>query len=63
MNVPPCKGCDERSSTCHGTCERYKQFVEVNEKIKENKTRDDFVRFYNIERYNKIMKKLRRNRK
>lgn len=23
----PCKDCKDRSSTCHGSCERYKEFT------------------------------------
>lgn len=39
--ICPCKGCDERTVTCHGTCEKYlawrKDLDEKNRKICEAK--------------------------
>lgn len=32
--VCPCKGCSERTETCHGACERYNEY-----RIKERKYR------------------------
>lgn len=29
-----CLGCQDRTETCHGTCERYKEFQEENKKKK-----------------------------
>lgn len=36
-NTPiPCKpGCPERSETCHGWCEKYKEFCEKNDDMRE----------------------------
>ena len=31
----PCKGCQERTDTCHGTCEKYKSWKAEHEKKKE----------------------------
>lgn len=35
-----CYGCQERSSTCHGACERYERFMDqansVNDKLSKN---------------------------
>lgn len=33
----PCRGCTERYEKCHGSCERYKEFLKRNEEIKSNK--------------------------
>ena len=29
--MSPCKGCEERSAECHGTCERYAEYRAVHE--------------------------------
>lgn len=34
----PCLGCEHRTTTCHGTCEKYLQYYE--ECRKENKARE-----------------------
>ncbi len=40
----PCRGCTDRSIYCHGTCEKYKDFLQVVADIrdarKEQKDRD-----------------------
>ena len=35
--VAPCKGCEERKVGCHGSCERYAEFVRLNELRKKGK--------------------------
>lgn len=30
-----CKNCKERQIGCHSTCERYKEFCEKNDKLKD----------------------------
>lgn len=32
--ICPCYGCIERRFKCHGTCYKYKDYVEANEKFK-----------------------------
>lgn len=32
--VVPCRGCEDRKIGCHSACERYKEFVSENEKLK-----------------------------
>ena len=48
--MPPCKGCEERSLGCHGKCERYKiwkkELDEKNQKVL--KARHDA---YELDRY------------
>lgn len=38
----PCRGCKERSERCHGSCERYKAWLVINEerKAEEKKMRE-----------------------
>lgn len=37
MILAPCKGCEERKVGCHGSCERYAEFVRLNELRKKGK--------------------------
>ena len=37
----PCRGCPDRTITCHGFCERYRDWREVFEKEKEWKRRQN----------------------
>lgn len=32
--VVPCRGCEDRKVGCHSQCDRYKEFVSENEKLK-----------------------------
>ena len=34
---PPCHGCNIRSPTCHGTCEKYKAFAAEIEQRREKR--------------------------
>lgn len=34
--LAPCKDCKDREIGCHSKCERYKEFVEENEKLKKH---------------------------
>lgn len=36
----PCRNCKDRKVGCHSTCERYKEFTEINEKRKEEIRQD-----------------------
>lgn len=49
MNRPkvPCRGCEERTVTCHADCPRYKTFVQENAAYSaEGRTaRDNYLRF------------------
>lgn len=33
---PPCKGCEDRSMSCHSTCEKYLDFKKLNDEIRKN---------------------------
>lgn len=45
MILCPCRDCNNRSATCHGTCEKYKEWSVENEK-----TRDKVHRMINLQR-------------
>ena len=50
--ISPCYGCTAdtgRSPTCHGVCEKYHIFLEKNEKVKENRKKDNFYVSVDIE--------------
>ena len=39
--VSPCKGCEDRSPKCHGTCEKYLEFTEkLNQEKEERRIRN-----------------------
>lgn len=40
MNNNTCKDCVERVVGCHATCEKYKEFVAENERLKQLKRQD-----------------------
>ena len=42
-NKAPCRDCKDREIGCHSTCERYKEFTEVNERRKEEIRKDKEV--------------------
>ena len=33
-NVCPCKGCEDRTVTCHGVCKRYKDWKAAEEELR-----------------------------
>ena len=35
--MAPCKGCQERQIGCHAKCEKYAEYIKVNETIKKRK--------------------------
>lgn len=35
MKKNPCKGCTDRTVTCHGVCRRYQEWQDENEKVKQ----------------------------
>ena len=41
-NPPPCLNCSERHTLCHDTCNKYKQYKEIN--IEVSKARNEFKR-------------------
>ena len=52
----PCKNCAERSIRCHSTCDKYREFAEENNRMRENKYRENEIITYNIEKYNKAVR-------
>lgn len=40
MNNNTCKDCTERQVGCHAKCEKYKEFVAENERLKQLKRQD-----------------------
>lgn len=40
MNNNTCKDCVERVVGCHSTCEKYKEFIAENERLKQLKRQD-----------------------
>lgn len=51
-NKVPCRNCKDRVLGCHSTCERYKEFAEINEQRKEEIRKDKEVNNV-IKGYNK----------
>lgn len=51
--VCPCLKCETRKPGCHGYCERYREWAQIqktrNEKIQQAKAREDDARNYAIE--------------
>lgn len=35
LNNAPCYGCQEHSEKCHGSCKKYKEWVDLNEERKK----------------------------
>lgn len=66
MNVEcPCYQCDEREVGCHGKCDAYKEYTELNETHKQNvrdgMKNDKSYNEYAIKNFRKLKK--RRGRK
>ena len=64
----PCKQtCEERSSTCHGTCERYAKYAKNREEYREfvraQKASDRDFRGYMNEQSRKVKRELRHSRR
>lgn len=38
MEKAPCLGCKDRQLGCHSKCGKYQRFVELNEKIKKERS-------------------------
>lgn len=32
----PCKGCNDRTDSCHGTCEAYAEWTETRQRLKDD---------------------------
>ena len=60
--TPPCKGCEERTAECHGTCERYGAWAEERQRVNEQKNKEKKLREYYIELGHKIRKRGRDER-
>lgn len=41
QNNPPCHKCPERAAECHTTCERYKEYADKQEQIRQNRYKDN----------------------
>lgn len=50
-NKAPCLNCKDRVLGCHSTCERYKEFTEINERrkgeIRKDKEVNNIINGYN----------------
>ena len=46
MMIAPCKGCENRDIGCHGTCNKYKFYYDLNEARKRKKSIDDIPNSY-----------------
>ena len=41
MELPPCKGCQDRHTACHGSCDRYKEWKQRLDEL--NKARREYA--------------------
>lgn len=62
-NNSPCKGCTERTPTCHGSCERYSKFRRELDEIKAIKNAENDYRGYIEDAVIKSRKRTHRKKK
>ena len=63
--VVPCRECDRRTVTCHGSCEEYRQFrAEQDAYAEETRTvRSNYLRFpTKVHAIERAYKRMRRNK-
>ena len=63
MKDPPCKDCTERSATCHGTCEAYKEFRQYRDEYNKTKAAASEAVAYFRESASKQAQKARRRKR
>jgi len=56
INECPCRFCEKRSSSCHGSCEEYLDWADENAKIRKRKNESARI---NILAYNEKRRKKR----
>lgn len=66
INTSPCKGCEDRTITCHSECDKYIDFKNKNEEIKTNKRLEELRPYYrkpigNSKYLNEWKKKIKEN--
>lgn len=59
---PPCYKCPDRTAGCHAECGRYKEYAEQNAEAREKRYRENSVVQYNIEKFNRALRKKRKKR-
>ena len=62
-NNSPCKGCTERTATCHGSCERYSKFRRGLDEVNAIKYAYNDYRGYVNNVVNKNRKRNHKNKK
>ena len=64
-NVPnfPCRGCTNRKSGCHDTCESYQKVKDEYEEFKHKKRVDDVLGTYKCSLKIKAMNRIAKDRK
>lgn len=45
MKVAPCKDCQDRTMECHGTCEKYKEWLNLRKPTDEWKSDKEYAQY------------------
>ena len=56
----PCKDCKDRKLGCHSKCDKYSEFKNKIEEIKEERIKQNFIDDYRITKVERTNKKMRK---